>query len=29
MLAAGDGAFGVASEDLEWVARFELGQRTA
>ena len=26
MLAAGDGAFGVASEDLEWVARFELGQ---
>jgi hypothetical protein len=26
MLAAGDGAFGVASDDLEWVARFELGQ---
>ena len=25
-LAAGDGAFGVASDDLEWVARFELGQ---
>ena len=26
LLAAGDDAFGVAAEDLEWVSRFELGQ---